>query len=97
MPSDAHDIGESVYHALLQRAASFSSEGDQVLARIPDVGGQGVVRAFLEGSVAALDNAFAGLDCCVRADELACDETELCPWLGLRVMRPLCRERRRGP
>ena len=31
---DAHDIGESVYHALLQRAASFSSEGDQVLARI---------------------------------------------------------------
>ena len=58
----------------MQRAASFSSEGDQVLARIPNVGGQGVVRAFFEGAVAALDNAFTGLDCGVRAKEFGCDE-----------------------
>ena len=53
---------------------SFSSEGDQVLARVPDVGGQGVVGAFFEGAVAALDDAFAGLDCCVRAKEFGSDE-----------------------
>ncbi len=75
MPSAPMILVEGAYHAFLQRAASFSSEGDQVLARIPDVGGQGVVGAFFEGAVAALDNAFAGLDRCVRAEELACNET----------------------
>ena len=54
---------------------SFSSKGDQVLAGVPDVGGQGVVGAFFEGAVAALDNAFTGLDCGVRTEEFACDKT----------------------
>ena len=56
-------------------SASFSSEGNQVLARIPYVGRQCVVGTFLKGSVAALDDAFAGLDCCIRTEEFACDET----------------------
>ena len=30
---------------------------------------------FLEGSIAALDDAFAGLNRGVRTEELACDET----------------------
>ena len=71
----AYEIGESAYHALLQGTASFSAKWNQVLAGIPDVGRQCVVGTFLKGSVAALDDAFAGLDCGVRAEELACDET----------------------
>ena len=55
--------------------ASFSAKWNQVLAGVPDVGGQGVVGAFFEGAVAALDDAFAGLDCCIRTEEFACDET----------------------
>ena len=54
---------------------SFSSKGDQVLAGVPDVGGQGIVGTLFEGAVAALDDAFAGLDCCIPAEEFGCDET----------------------
>ena len=54
---------------------SFSTKWDQILARIPDVGGKGIVGTFFEGAVAALDDAFAGLDSGVRTEEFTCDET----------------------